>query len=114
MAVEIKKEVLKWTKTDDGERLELQIGASIDYTESKGVTTELRKAVSLSITRLVTLMSESQVVSQGEKEIRVETVQAEGRPYRMSQRTFGDEVPGFEWSPGGPLTETQEEETTDP
>jgi hypothetical protein len=106
MKAEVKQEALRWVQAADGEKFELAIGIELDVPKGidKGQVGELRKAASLSITRLARLLRDSQAEAQGEKQIKVETVQPEGRPYRVSRKTFGEEVPGMPWKPGGPYS----------
>jgi hypothetical protein len=119
MEAKVKEEVLNWSKTDDGETFELLIGVELEVPKGtdKGQVAALRKGMSLSITRLTRLMRDAQTTALGETEIKVETLQKEGKPFRVSQMTFGKEVPGMPWKPGGPgigeevpeLPETTEE-----
>jgi len=104
MEAKIMQEALRSVVSDDGETLQLLVGVELTTDgEAKGSITELRKEVSLAITRLSNLLRDAKKESQGEKQILVETLQPEGRPYRVSRKTFGDEVPGIPWIQGLPL-----------
>jgi len=87
----------------DGDEVEITMGIIVTVNakaNDNGTMKAMRGEFSKSITALDGHLTQAKRFSQGETVIGVTTEQPANRPFRVPTYTFGEEVPGVEWTRG--------------